>query len=69
MKAGIAVDDYKLPVFRKRLTEAGFEYTDAGELTPNVTLLCVVTDDIAKLNLVVQRCQNECARMKSHDEG
>jgi hypothetical protein len=28
MKAGIAVDNYKLPVFRKRLKEAGYAYQD-----------------------------------------
>jgi len=33
MKAGVAVDDWKLPVFRKLLSEAGFEFTECPGLT------------------------------------
>ena len=62
MKAGIALDNWKLPVFRKRLTDAGFTYTDAGGLTHDTTVLMVVTDDAARLAKVVQECQAECAR-------
>lgn len=62
MRAGIAVDDWKLPVFRKRLTEAGFEYQDGGALTAAATLLTVETADVLKLKRVIERCQAECAR-------
>jgi len=62
MKAGIAVDDWKLPVFRTRLTEAGFAYTDGGELMFGVTLLSVVTDDLPALQKVIKQCQNECKK-------
>lgn len=62
MKAGIVVDDWKLPVFRKRLTEAGFTYTDAGGLTHDTTVLTVQTDDLPRLQRVIQRCQNECRK-------
>lgn len=60
MKAGIALDDWKLPVFRKRLTEAGFTYTDAGGLTHDTTVLTVETDDLLALKKVIERCQREC---------
>lgn len=33
MKAGIALDNWKLPIFRKLLTEAGYEYKMAAGLT------------------------------------
>lgn len=62
MKVGIGLDDWKLPVFRKRLTEAGFTYTDAGGLTHDTTVLTVETDDIFALKKVVERCQRECRR-------
>lgn len=62
MKAGIAVDDWKLPVFRKRLTEAGFQYTDAGGLTHNTTVLTVETNDILNLKKVLEQCQLEVNR-------
>ena len=66
MKAGIAVDDWKLPVFRKRLTEAGFEYEDAGPLTlvGNTTMLTVETDDAEGLQKVIEACQAECASQR-----
>lgn len=60
MKAGIAVDNWKLPVFRKRLTEAGYIYKDAGALTHDTTLLQVETDDVPGLTKVIAACQDEC---------
>lgn len=64
MKAGVVVDDWKLPVFRKRLTENGFAYTDAGGLTPGVTALAVIyeRETFAKLMALVTACEAECAK-------
>lgn len=64
MKAGIAVDDWKLPVFRERLAAAGYQYHDAGALTGNTTLLQVETDNILRLKAVLEGCQTECAKLK-----
>lgn len=61
MKAGIAVDNWKLPVFRKRLTEAGYVYKDAGALTHDTTLLQVETDGVTALAEVIAACQAECS--------
>lgn len=63
MKAGIVLDNWKLPIFRKRLTEAGYTYTDAGGLTHDTTVLTVETDDALKLKKVLERCQAECRRL------
>lgn len=60
MKAGIAVDNWKLPVFRRRLKEAGYEYTDGGALTGDITLLTVKTNDALRLKRVLEECQIEC---------
>lgn len=62
MRAGIVVDNWKLPIFRKRLTEAGYTYTDAGGLTPDTTVLTVETDNMLKLKDVVEVCQKACRR-------
>lgn len=62
MKAGIAVDNWKLPVFRKRLKEAGYEYRDGGALTGDTTLLTVEADDMLALKKVLESCQAECRR-------
>lgn len=61
MKAGIAVDDWKLPVFRRRLAAAGYDYKDGGPLPGDITLLTVQTDDLLKLKRVLEQCQAECA--------
>ena len=62
MKAGIAVDNWKLPVFRRRLSEAGYAYEDGGGLTGDTTLLTVETDNMFKLKKVLEECQAECRK-------
>lgn len=64
MRAGVICDDWKLPVFRRRLKEAGFEYEDGGAPIPNCTNLIVVTDNPVKLAAVIAECQAECAKQK-----
>lgn len=64
MKAGIAVDDWKLPVFRKRLEAAGYEYRDAGPFTGDTTFLTVETSDMLALKKVLEACEAECRKMK-----
>lgn len=64
MKAGIVVDNWKLPVFRERLTEAGYEYTDAGGFTHDTTVLTVVTDNMLALKQVIEACQAECRKSR-----
>jgi hypothetical protein len=64
MKVGIAVDDWKLPVFRKLLTEAGYEYQDGGALTVRTTLLTVETNDILALKKVLEECQSACRKTR-----
>lgn len=60
MKAGIAVDKHKLPIFRKRLKEAGYEYQDGGALIGDTTLLTVETSNMLELKKVIEKCQAEC---------
>lgn len=62
MKAAIAVDNWKLPVFRKRLKAAGYEYEDAGAFTGDTTILTVKTDNILALKGVLEKCQAECRK-------
>lgn len=61
MIAGIAVDNWKLPIFRKRLAAAGYEYEDGGPLTGSTTMLKVETSDILALKAELEKCQAECA--------
>ena len=64
MRAGVAVDDWKLPVFRKRLRKAGFDFKEVGPLTDGTTLLTVETNNMLALKKVLERCQSECREMK-----
>lgn len=64
MKATIAVDNWKLPVFRRRLEAAGYKYEDAGPFTGDTTILTVETNDLLRLKRVLEECQAECRRRK-----
>lgn len=66
MKAGIIIDDWKLPFFEKRLTGAGFTFEKRGHLTPKTLVLTVETSDIGGLNLVVEAAQNAAAKSRAH---
>tara|TARA_R100001086_G_C11814525_1_gene252490 strand:- start:443 stop:652 length:210 start_codon:yes stop_codon:yes gene_type:complete len=68
MKAVIAVDNWKLPVFRKRLTDAGYEYKDAGGFTHDTTILTVETDDKDALQKVLEQCQAECRTIRRNPD-
>ncbi len=68
MKAGIAVDNWKLPVFRQQLTAAGFSYSDGGSITADTTLLTVETSDLLKLKNVIEACQRAaCLLSNGHN--
>lgn len=62
MKAGVVVDDWKLPVFRRRLEAAGFEYVDGGAPAPGITALTIQLASAKMLDLarVVAEAQQEC---------
>lgn len=64
MKAGIVVDNWKLPVFRKRLTKAGYDYRDGGAITVDTSLLLVETNNTLALKKVLERCETECQTMR-----
>lgn len=61
-KAGIALDDWKLPIFRQRLEQAGYAYEDGGAPAPGVTILNVQFLDQAHLTRVVTEANAECSR-------
>lgn len=64
MKAAIAIDDWKLPVFRRILEAAGFKYEDAGAFGGPHTMLTVETDEIKRLSSVLEECHRECERKR-----
>jgi hypothetical protein len=63
-KAAITVDNWKLPIFRRLLTGAKFEFKEMGELTEGVTVLAVETDNLIGLQEVLEKAQAEARRSK-----
>lgn len=57
---GIAIDDWKLPVFKRHLDRAGYRYTEHPGLTKNTLLLKVKTEFVSGLQPVVEAAQKEC---------
>lgn len=65
MKVGIVVDDWKLSIFKRRLTEAGYDWTLGPDpFVKNVSAMLIETDDIQALKGVIKNCQIEAARKK-----
>lgn len=62
--AAIALDDWKLPIFRKRLKKAGYEYEDAGGFAGQNTILKVKYTDLKHLTKVVTKCEDECRKKR-----
>ena len=62
--AGIAVDDWKLPVFKKHLDAAGYRYNLHPGITEGTSLLQVECEFVSSLQRVVEAAQEECETMK-----
>lgn len=59
MKAAIVVDDYKLPVFRRRLGESGYQFEEAAGVTADTKTLTVQTENLTALAEVVKAANRE----------
>ena len=62
MKAGIAIDEWKLPIFERHLSQAGYTHVKGRGLTPGTLILTVVTENVTALQDVVRAANNEAAR-------
>jgi len=63
MKAGIAIEEHKLAIFDKHLTEAGYDYLNSnfGAFGEGILLLTVVTSDPFALQKVVAAANKEAS--------
>jgi hypothetical protein len=59
--AGIAIDNWKLPVFERHLSKAKYGYKVCPGLTEDTLLIQVFTDSIIKLEPIVRAANAECA--------
>jgi len=66
MRIGIAIDDWKLPVFKKILSREGFEYTEGSGVTGDTVILYIETKDTTKLRAATAEANNTAIR--NHDK-
>lgn len=64
IKAAIAIDDWKLPIFVRHLTQAGYAFDEGNGLTADTMFLYVVTSNSTALEIVVRAANDEAARSK-----
>lgn len=60
MIAGVAIDKWKLSIFKKHLDAGGFKYTEHPGLTEDTLFLKVTTDTATALKPIIEAAQREC---------
>lgn len=63
-KAAVCVDDWKLPVFRRRLDAAGYKYEEPVPFTTGTSILTVYCEWVHEVQPVIEAAQRECAERK-----
>lgn len=61
-KAGIAIDRWKLPIFERHLSQAGYSFCHADLASCDAVLLTVETENLEALAAVVLAAQQEAAK-------
>ena len=60
--AGVVVDNYKLPVFRRIITEAGYKFTEHVGVTHDTTTIKVEYDFVYKLQPFIEKANKEATK-------
>lgn len=63
-KFSIVVDDWKFDVFKKRLHEAGFQFSRQRGHRNKTQLLSIKTNEPSALTETVRSANNECDRLR-----
>jgi len=63
--AGVVLDAWKLPVFKRRLDDAGYQYTECPGITPDTKTLRVKYEYLADLMPIIEAANKECAQCQS----
>lgn len=59
---GIAIDKWKMPIFKRHLNQADYGYTEHPGVSPNTLLLKVRTPGVEGLAVIVRAANEECAK-------
>jgi hypothetical protein len=63
--AGVVIDAWKLPVFRRHLDTAKRDYTEHPGITPDTLTLKVKYDWVHELQPIIEAANAECAQIKA----
>lgn len=61
MIAGIILDDWKLPIFKKEFDKQGYSYTETKGPSRHCSTLKVDFDTLEKLKPVIEKLNKKCA--------
>lgn len=60
--AGVAIDKYKLPVFKKHLDGAGYTFTESPGLSPETLILKVPYKWVHELKSIIEAANKEATK-------
>lgn len=60
MIAGVVIDGWKLPIFKRHLDAAGYEYTEHPGITPDTLTLKVTFKWLHMLQPIIEAANAEC---------
>ena len=63
-KAAVMIDDWKLPIFKRILDDAGYKYAQLPGLTADTICLQVEYDFVSTLKPFIEKAQTECGKIK-----
>jgi len=69
-KAGVALDDWKLPIFKKHLDAAGYKYDEPVNFTTHgkTLILTVYFEWAHELQPIIETAQRECAEFRNANQ-
>lgn len=62
MKAGIFIDGWKLPIFRRHFSQAGYAVALRPGLSSSTIMLTIKTPNMQALDIVVRAANDEAER-------
>jgi hypothetical protein len=60
MIAGVMIDSWKLPIFKRHLDTAGYKYTEHPGVTADTITLKVTCERVHKVQAVLEAAAREC---------
>ena len=63
-KVGIVLDDWKLPIFKRRLDKAGYKCENFNGPGQNIITLTVMAKTITEVQPIIAAANNEAAQSK-----